>query len=113
MEPKQILNKLNQARRALDSLSQVEIIDEWKFENELNAWYLHLGIAIEYKTTYFPPISQWYIVVDSNYPKGKIKVYPDVKNSITVTLYHQANNSKIERNGLLNILTLRSHRFIA
>lgn len=100
MEPKQILDKLNQARRALDSLSQVEIIDEWKFENELNIWYLHLNIAIEYKTTYFPQISQWYIIVDSNYPKGKIKVYPDVKNSITVTLYHQANNSKIERNGL-------------
>ena len=100
MEPKQILDKLNQARRALDSLSQVEIIDEWKFDNELNIWYLHLKIAIEYKTTFFPQISQWYIVVDSNYPKGKIKVYPDVKNSITVTLYHQANNSKIERNGL-------------
>lgn len=100
MEPKQILDKLNQARRALDSLSQVEIIDEWKFENELNIWYLHLNIAIEYKTTYFPQISQWYIIVDSNYPKGKIKVYSDVKNSITVTLYHQANNSKIERNGL-------------
>lgn len=100
MGPKQILDKLNQARRALDSLSQVEIIDEWKFDNELNIWYLHLNIAIEYKTTYFPQISQWYIVVDSNYPKGKIKVYPDVKNSITVTLYHQANNSKIERNGL-------------
>ncbi len=100
METKQILDKLNQARRALDSLSQVEIIDEWKFDNELNIWYLHLKIAIEYKTTYFPRISQWYIVVDSNYPKGKIKVYPDVKNSITVTLYHQANNSKIERNGL-------------
>ena len=33
MEPKQILNKLNQARRALDSLSQVEIIDEWKYES--------------------------------------------------------------------------------
>lgn len=100
MEPKQILDKLNQARRALDSLSQVEIIDEWKIDNELNIWYLHLNIAIEYKTTYFPQISQWYIVVDSNYPKGKIKVYPDVKNSITVTLYHQANNSKIEKNGL-------------
>lgn len=100
MEQKQILDKLNQARRALDSLSQVEIIDEWKFDNELNIWYLHLNIAIEYKTTYFPRISQWYIVVDSNYPKGKIKIYPDVKNSITVTLYHQANNSRIERNGL-------------
>lgn len=100
MESKQILDKLNRARRALDSLSQVEIIDEWKFDNELNIWYLHLNIAIEYKTTFFPQISQWYIVVDSNYPTGKIKVYPDVKNSITVTLYHQDNNSKIERNGL-------------
>lgn len=100
MESKQILDKLNRARRALDALSQVEIIDEWKFDNELNIWYLHLNIAIEYKTTFFPQISQWYIVVDSNYPKGQIKVYPDVKNSITVTLYHQANNSKISRNGL-------------
>ena len=100
MELKQILDKLNRARRALDSLSQVKIIDEWKFDNELNIWYLHLSIAIEYKTTYFPQISQWYIVVDSHYPKGKIKVYPDVKNSITVTMYHQANNSKIESNGL-------------
>ena len=53
MEPKQILDKLNQARRALDSLSQVEIIDEWKFDNVLNIWYLHLNIVIEYKTTYF------------------------------------------------------------
>lgn len=100
MEAKQILDKLNQARRALDSLPQVEIIDEWKLDNKLNVWYLHLNIAIEYKTTYFPQISQWYIVVDPDYPKGKIKVYPDVKNSITVTLYHQTNNSKIERNGL-------------
>lgn len=100
MEPKQILDKLNQARRALDSLPQVEIIDEWKFDTKLNIWYLHLNIAIQYKTTYFPQISQWYIVVDPDYPKGKIKVYPDVKNSITVTLYHQANNSKIEKNGL-------------
>ena len=46
MESKQILDKLNQARRALDSLSQVEIMDEWQFDNELNVWYLHLSIVI-------------------------------------------------------------------
>ncbi len=100
MESKQILDKLNQARRALDSLSQVEIMDEWQFDNELNVWYLHLSIVIECETPYFPQKSQWFFVVGSEYPKGKIKVYPDVENSITVTLYHQANNSKIERNGL-------------
>jgi hypothetical protein len=100
MEAKQVLSKLNQARRALDSLSQVEIIDEWDFDEKLNVWYLHLGITIDYKTKYFPQVSKWYIIVDPNYPKGKIKVYPDARDSIMVTLYHQANNSKVERNGL-------------
>lgn len=100
MESKQIIDKLKQARRALDSLSQVEIIDEWKFDNELNVWFLHISIVIERETVCLPKKSQWYFVVESEYPKGKIKVYPDVENSITVTLYHQANNSKIEKNGL-------------
>ena len=76
MESKQILDKLNQARRALDSLSQVEIMDEWQFDNELNVWYLHLSIVIECETPYFPQKSQWFFVVGSEYPKGKIKVYP-------------------------------------
>ncbi|MDR7855519.1 ThiF family adenylyltransferase [Tissierella sp.] len=100
MEEKQVLNILNRARRALDSLSQVEILDDWQFENELKVWFLHLGISIEYETSYFPQRSQWYIVVESRYPKGRIKVYPDVENSIKETLYHQSNNSKIEKNGL-------------
>ena len=100
MESNEILSKLNRARRALDALSQVEIIDEWEFDKELNIWHLHLGITIDYETKYFPQISKWYIVAASDYPKGSIKVYPDIRDSITVTLYHQANNSEVERNGL-------------
>lgn len=100
MEEKQILDTLKRARRALDSLSQVEILDDWQFESELNVWFLRLGITIEYESSYFQQKSQWYIVVESKYPKGRIKVYPDVENSINVTLYHQSNNSKIEKNGL-------------
>ncbi len=100
MEGTQILDKLKQARRALDSLSHVKILDDWKFDNELKIWFLHLGISIGYETSYFPQLSQWYVVAEDKYPKGKIKIYPDVENSITVTLYHQANNAKIEKNGL-------------
>lgn len=100
MELQQIRDKLNRARRVLDLLSKVEIIDDWQFDNELNVWYLHISIMIECETPYFPQISQWYVVVDSEYPQGKVKVYPDVEKSITVTLYHQSNNSKIEENGL-------------
>ncbi|MGJ4851921.1 HesA/MoeB/ThiF family protein [Bacillota bacterium Meth-B3] len=100
MEEKQALVILNQARRALDSLPQVKIMDDWRFDNELKVWFLHLGISIDYKTPYFPQVSQWYIVAESEYPKGKIKVYPDVENSMNVTLYHQSSNAKVEKNGL-------------
>lgn len=100
MEGIQILDKLKRARRALDSLSQVKIIDDWKFDNELKIWFLHLGISIGYETPYFPQLSQWYIVAEDEYPKGKIQIYPDVESSINVTLYHQSNNAKVEKNGL-------------
>ena len=100
MERIQIPEKLKQARRALDSLSQVKILDDWKFDNELKIWFLHLGISIKYETSYFPQLSQWYVIAEDEYPKGKIKLYPDVENSINVTLYHQSNNSKLEKNGL-------------
>lgn len=100
MERIQIPDKLKQARRALDSLSQVKILDDWNFDNELKVWFLHLGISIKYETSYFPQLSQWYVIAEDEYPKGKIKLYPDVENSINVTLYHQSNNSKLEKNGL-------------
>lgn len=100
MERTQIIDKLKQARRVLDSLSQVKILDDWKFDNELKVWFLHLGILIRYETSYFPQLSQWYVVAEDKYPNGKIKIYPDVENSIKVTLYHQSNNAKVEKNGL-------------
>ena len=42
MERTQILDNLKQARRALDSLSQVKILDDWKFDNELKVWLFQL-----------------------------------------------------------------------
>lgn len=95
-----ILDKLKRARRALDSLSQVKILDDWEFDSELKVWFLHLGISTRYETPYFPQLSRWYVVAEDKYPKGKIKIYPDVENSINVTLYHQSNNAKVEKNGL-------------
>lgn len=100
MEETQILDKLKRARRALDSLLKVKILDDWTFDDELKIWFLHLEISIRDITAYFPQTSQWYVVVEDKYPKGKIKIYPDVENSINVTLYHQSNNSQVEKNGL-------------
>ena len=86
MDTRKILEKLNQARRPLDSLQQVEIMDEWKYDTDLKVWYLHIIISIEYDSVVFPSKSQWYVVADSRYPNGKIKVYPDVNNSLNFLL---------------------------
>lgn len=75
-------------------------MDDWKYDKNLNVWFIHVSIEIECDSPYFPRKSQWYIVAESVYPKGKIKVYPDVKHSISSTLNHQSNNSQIEKNGL-------------
>ena len=96
----QIILMLKQARRALDELLMVEIIDDWQFDKELEVWFLHIAISIEYKCIFFSQCSRWYVVVEKSYPKGKIKVYPDVEESLQYTLYHQANNFKVETNGL-------------
>ena len=100
MEDLQILGTLKRARRALDALPQVDLLDDWEYDKKQNIWFLHIGITIEYNVPYIPTTSQWYVVVENNYPKGKIKVYPDIKNSINVTLYHQSNNARIAENGL-------------
>lgn len=73
MESKQILSKLNRARRALDALSQVEIIDEWEFDKELNIWHLHLGITIDYETKYFPQISNGILLLPPIIQKEVLK----------------------------------------
>lgn len=100
MKDLQILDTLKRARRALDALPQVNLLDDWEYDKKQNIWFLHLAITIEYNVPYIPTTSQWYVVVENNYPKGKVKVYPDIKNSINVTLYHQSNNARIAENGL-------------
>lgn len=100
MKDLQTLDTLKRARRALDALPQVNLLDDWEYDKKQNIWFLHIEITIEYNVPHIPMISQWYVVVENNYPKGKIKVYPDIKNSINVTLYHQSNNARIAENGL-------------
>lgn len=97
---KHIPEKLRSARRALDSLKQISIINDWEFDEQLNNWYLRLAIAISNEKVFLPKKSNWYVVVETIYPQGKISVYPDIENSLSATLYHQANNSEIEVNGL-------------
>lgn len=101
MNEDEITQRLKTARRELDSLYPVvKMIDDWQFDSENKLWYYHISITIKTENKYFPITSQWYVVVEPIYPQGKIKIYPDIENSITTTLYHQSNNYSINKNGL-------------
>lgn len=117
MNEDEVVQRLNIARRELDSLyPAVQMIDDWKYDNANKLWYYHISISVETENRYFPITSQWYVVVEPTYPQGKVKIFPDIDNSITTTLYHQANNYFISKNGLwrsgslcVDVNTLSSH----
>lgn len=101
MNEDEVIQRLKTARRELDNLYPVvQMIDDWQFDRENKLWYYHMLITIKTENRYFPIASQWYVVVESIYPQGKVKIYPDIENSITTTLYHQSNNYSINKNGL-------------
>jgi len=95
-----IPEKLKRGRRSLDELSDVSIIDDFRYDSTIDKWYIHLKIDIKRESTLLPRVSNWYAVVSSVYPEGKIDVYPDVNNSLTVTFPHQSNNTIVSKNGL-------------
>lgn len=101
MNKDEVIQRLRKARRELDSLyPEVQMIDDWKYDSINKLWYYHLSISIEIENKYFPTTSQWYVVVESTYPQGKVKIYPDIEQSIQTTLYHQSNNYFNNKNGL-------------
>ncbi len=90
---------LKRGRRGLDGINGVKILQDWKNDPQLNKWFLKIEINSE-KSLIIQNKSIWYIVVDEDYPKGEVKIFPDACSDFTVTLEHQSNNGEIEKNKL-------------
>ena len=91
---------LRKARRYIEDYDWIELLDDWQRDEKCKSWYLHLSISLDVDTHLFPAKSEWYFIVDNEFPDSEVKVYPSVQNSIETTLYHQAKNSIIAENGL-------------
>lgn len=94
-------SNLLKARRALDGIPEVKLLDDWKWEDKFEKWYLHFSLTLGLPSgTQIPQTTNWYITVDSLYPLGSIKVYPDINEGIEVTFPHQGFNNEKCKNGL-------------
>jgi molybdopterin/thiamine biosynthesis adenylyltransferase len=98
---------LLKGRRALEFIEGITLIDDLKWNKSIEKWILHCSLfSKEINEDVIPTSTDWYIVIDNEYPRGPIGFFPSKINSITKTFPHQLYNKegskeKPWRDGLL------------
>ncbi|ALS78774.1 hypothetical protein AUO94_08945 [Planococcus kocurii] len=103
-------------RRATEFVEGIEIIDDLRWIEPIKKWVLHCSLySDEIESAVINSYTEWYILIDDDYPRGNIGFYPSKQNSLTQTFPHQmynyeGNNDYPWRSGLLcldsNVTTL-------
>lgn len=82
------------ARRTLDGLSSVLLLQDWNWNEQVSKWVLHSRIQIDTEPDNpIPKSTDWYVLVDSEYPWEDVEFYPAKENGLTLTFPHQSFNS--------------------
>ncbi|MCK9150484.1 ThiF family adenylyltransferase [Methanobacterium alcaliphilum] len=110
MENKKFCENLKKGRRALDGEKGITILNDWKYDSNLKKWFIKIKITSNSEGV-IPDDSNWYVVVDEDYPNGVVKIFPDALSGFKDTLQHQSNNGELECNELWRkgSLCLESH----
>jgi ThiF family len=81
-------------RRALDELAgSVEIVEDWKYFEAVGRWGLLIAASVGADLHW-----KWYILTDTDYPRGSVAVMPAVKGGIETTYPHQSANHRGDKN---------------
>lgn len=92
-EKRDASEELRIARRDLDD-SELTIIRDLEWDKESKKWTILINIDFSYKVKKKELCNtNWYILIDDNYPKGHISIYPSRENGIEDTYPHQSYNS--------------------
>lgn len=99
MSHKKIPRNLKRGRKVLDKHENIEILHDFKWDSNINRWYLKLELISDFKGT-IPKKSLWYLIAHEDYPRGNIRIYPDSKTGFDETYEHQSNNGLNSGNDL-------------
>lgn len=92
IEIKQPSEILLLGRRAIENLKEVEILEDFRWNPLLRKWMLFCQISIDTSSVYIGTKTNWYVLVDSDYPFGSIDFYPALQEGIVRTFPHQNYN---------------------
>ena len=96
IDTKIIPTDLRVARRNLEGIPNVRILNDLVWNEKVSLWVLHCELTIsEYiENPFLPQVTNWYVLVSPEYPLGSISFYPSKTDGISHTFQHQLNNSK-------------------
>ncbi|MBT2639369.1 ThiF family adenylyltransferase [Bacillus sp. ISL-39] len=98
---------LLKGRRSTEFIEGITLIDDLEWKDNLKKWIIHCSLySDKIDATIIPKRTDWYILIDDQYPRGNIGFYPSKKNSLNQTFRHQmfngeGNNDFPWRTGLL------------
>ena len=95
LQTKELSPELRVARRALEGMREVAILEDWRWSEEDQKWYLKCQLAPEIESTdYVPAKTDWYAQASDSYPWGEIAFYPAKHNGLRATFQHQNYNTE-------------------
>lgn len=91
-------NKILIARRALEGIKSIELIDDLIWDSLYKKWVLLCRLTPDVKENEHVPIkTAWYVHIPPTYPWGEIKFFPAKDKGIKVTFPHQNYNGVGEK----------------
>ena len=86
---------LLRGRRATEFIEGITLLNDLEWNESIEKWILHCSLfSDKIEADILPKETEWYILIDNEYPKGSISFYPAKVNSFTQTFPHQMYNGE-------------------
>ncbi|MFL5345707.1 MAG: HesA/MoeB/ThiF family protein [Hyalangium sp.] len=87
-----LTDALRLGRRALDGVAGVELLDDVSWDPEEQCWVLPLRLRADTSGSAIPEWTNWYVLIDEHYPRGRLDVFPSKQGGLEDTYPHQRLN---------------------
>jgi molybdopterin/thiamine biosynthesis adenylyltransferase len=91
---------------ALSGIPGVEILELPTYDEEESLWVLRIRLTIETSSDFVSVATDWYVLIDSEYPSGRADFHPAQEGGIHATFRHMKRNLPTDRAWQSGVLCL-------
>lgn len=77
---------------SIDDIADVLLTRSLAWDPQENCWTICLRISINQPSLQVPPNTDWFVLVDDTYPRGRLEIYPSNSSGLAETFPHQLLN---------------------